>query len=46
MKEERYILQKDSNSKAVIEPNYENLPLNFIRHCFMHLFLKKTLMIS
>ena len=29
MKEERYILQKDSNSKAVIEPNYENLPFKF-----------------
>ena len=25
----RYILQKDNDSKAVIEPNYENLPFKF-----------------
>ena len=29
MKEHRYILQKDNDSKAVIEPNYENLPFKF-----------------
>ena len=29
MKEERYILQKDSNPKAIIEPNYENHPFRF-----------------
>lgn len=45
MKEERCILQIDKDPKAVIEPNYENNRLNFILNYYLHLSLKKILII-